>query len=697
MFVNATPVWAKRQELNTNLVFLSKVGSLLSPVIHVTAVNFYRLFVNGKFVSFGPARTVYGYARVDEISLAGLLDKAENEIKIEVAGYNCRSLSTCIQPSFLCCELFEAGKSVLYTGKDFDCFVNEQKLQKVMRYSAQRHFSEVYDLSCPVLGKKIEVFPIEKSPKFIDRIATYPRYEVKDASLFGKGKFVTDETIPFHSRYSFENTLDYWGAFPDSEVVSKPRYWAEKQRFLDCDKANLPLLVNEGEYALFDFGKVETGFFSLCAVAQEDCDIVLAWTELGNPSSFAFTDMNARNVIEYFVPKGEKLDFFSFEPYTAKKIAVTLKSGSATVEKVSVRTFERDASGLIDHKVSDPTLKAIYDAGVRTFVQNALDIFMDCPSRERAGWQCDSFFTGRTEHFLFGKVPTEDAYLQNYRLFSNHEKLLPDGVLPMTCPSDIQMVNGNGRFIPQWAMWYVIETYEYLTYRNKAMDKELFRESIFKFTAYLEKFENELGLLEKLESWNFVEWSDANKWTHDVNFPTNFLYAHLLTCVGKLYDMPSLTVKADKIRATARKLSFDGEVFIDNAVRNDKGELIRTNNCSEACQYYALLFGGVSIDDEKYAFLKEQVHTNFLSFDKKHRNFTPVNAFIGLYLRLVFLMDYGDGELLKNDLVYFFGGMVEETSTLWEYRQRGVGSQDHGFASLACIAVVKAEELLAKN
>ena len=33
--------------------------------------------------------------------------------------------------------------------------------------------------------------------------------------------------------------------------------------------------------------------------------------------------------------------------------------------------------------------------------------------------------------------------------------------------------------------------------------------------------------------------------------------------------MPELTAKADKIRETIRKQSFDGEFFVDNAVRKD--------------------------------------------------------------------------------------------------------------------------------
>ena len=38
----------------------------------------------------------------------------------------------------------------------------------------------------------------------------------------------------------------------------------------------------------------------------------------------------------------------------------------------------------------------------------------------------------------------------------------------------------------------------------------------------MERYENGEGLLQNLPSWNFVEWSKANTWVQDVNYPTNF-------------------------------------------------------------------------------------------------------------------------------------------------------------------------------
>jgi len=48
------------------------------------------------------------------------------------------------------------------------------------------------------------------------------------------------------------------------------------------------------------------------------------------------------------------------------------------------------------------THPSLRQAAVETFRQNVLDVYMDCPSRERGGWLCDSFFTSRIEKLLTG-------------------------------------------------------------------------------------------------------------------------------------------------------------------------------------------------------------------------------------------------------------------------------------------------------
>jgi alpha-L-rhamnosidase len=281
----------------------------------------------------------------------------------------------------------------------------------------------------------------------------------------------------------------------------------------------------------------------------------------------------------------------------------------------------------------------------------------------------------------------EEAFLENYRLYQN-EGELPQGVLPMCYPSDLE---DSGQFIPQWDMWYVIEVCEYLLERNPSMDKELFRDSVFGVVNFLRQYENEDGLLEKLPSWNFVEWSKANSWTQDVNYPTNFLYAKVLDSVGRAFNVQAFLDQADAVRKTTAEKAFDGELFVDHAVRNEQGALVNLTDTSEAGQYYALLFGGIDWNEKKYEKLKGYI---FHGFDgvEKNRDFVEVNAFIGFYLRIVYLMEKKELSLLKADILRFFGGMEEQTGTLWEYKE-GFGSRDHGFASLAALAAVMVDEI----
>jgi alpha-L-rhamnosidase len=238
-------------------------------------------------------------------------------------------------------------------------------------------------------------------------------------------------------------------------------------------------------------------------------------------------------------------------------------------------------------------------------------------------------------------------------------------------------------------MWYVLEVEEYLTQRNKSVSPDIFRKSVEGIVSYLADYENEDGLLENLPSWNFVEWSDANTWTQNVNYPTNFLYSEMLLAAYRLYGVEEWRERAERARATARERSFDGKLFTDNAVRNESGSLVNTGNTSEACQYYALLFGGADLNAPEYAYLKNCVLHGFDEVAASDRRFVPVNAFIGLYLRIKFLLDNGYTDILLSELNGFFGGMVEKTGTLWEMREPQC-SLDHGFASYVAYAIGKA-------
>ena len=694
MFLRAKPIFPKDKstELHTYATFRTVLPSLRGATLHLTASSFYRAWVNGQFLGFGPARTAAGYARVDSLALDAYHKDGENELVIEVVSYVCRSLSTVYQPGFVCAEVRREDEVLAYTGRDFTAYLPATKLQKVMRYTVQRHFSEVWDLSDRAQADAqtpVETELLSLDLTYLARTAPYVDYtNLSLAGSCSRGTLATDpEKPPREKIYSFPPDA-YWGCFESSEIHYHPFEWLYgcKQTKTGGGEA-LPLTLQEGEYAMFDPALLETGFLFFQAYAHSDSDLVIGYSEDSSPDLFEYSNISGYNALEYLLQGDKSTTAMSFEPYTCRWLIVCVKKGAVTLEKLGIKRFENNVSAIEIPALPTPELESIYRAAIRTYAHNAVDVYSDCPSRERAGWLCDSYFTAKTEYALFGTTAVEDAFLENYRLY-RYNGDLPKGMIPMCFPADVPL-EGRGQYIPQWSMWYIVELEEYLNQRNTSVDRELFRDSVEGLLAFYAQYENEDGLLERLPNWNFVEWSVANNWTLDVNYPTNFLYAQVLESAYRIFGDEHLLCRAREVREKTIEQSFNGRVFLDHAVRDENGTLHRLDDCSEACQYYALLFGGIGLDDPKFATLKHLVLEEFTPDRTSYPEIHPVNAFIGAYLRLEVLMKFRQYDLLLSDITGFFGHMGSATGTLWEYRQPK-GSRDHGFASFALVAMRRA-------
>jgi alpha-L-rhamnosidase len=300
---------------------------------------------------------------------------------------------------------------------------------------------------------------------------------------------------------------------------------------------------------------------------------------------------------------------------------------------------------------------------------------MDCPSRERAGWLCDSFFTARSAANLSGNSKVERNFLENFLLPERFENI-PRGMLPMCYPAD----HYNGTFIPNWALWFVLQLEEYQMRSGDRQLVEALRPRVLALFDYFKKFRNEDGLLEKLDGWVFVEWSKANDFVQDVNYPTNMLYASAMAAAGRIYNIPELTQEAERIRGLIRRQSFDGEFFLDHAVRRG-GKLEWPHDRSEVSQYFAFFFDVAT--PESHPGLWRTVTDTFgpeRENTKALPDVYPANAFVGNVMRMEILSRYGRAAQVLKESVEFFYPMAVATGTLWENMDTSA-SCNHGFAS----------------
>ena len=663
-------------------------------VLRITGSSVYRIWLNGKFVGYGPARATKGFFRMDEWPLAAKVGR--NDLRIEVSAYNCSNFYIPEQPPFIQAEVVAGDRVLAATGvgtrdacpyhADFRAY-ETPRVTKCSRYSYQRAFGEAYRLVPDWKGAEL---PLVERPtvRVIERIAAYPKFEVinglkpvsatevswKEPATFRKARWI-DDTKPWVKCYKpQELDVNLWYELQCTSVRRSEQGAIGRTGVSP---------VHAGHGVQYDAGINTTGFIGMEVECRKAGTLYVAFDEIlmeGVVNPIRYTVCNA---VRYDMMPG-KYRIENFEPYTFRYIHAYTVDGDFTVSNVFVRTYRSPAADKASFKSSDAAIDGVFKAAKETFAQNAVDVFTDCPSRERAGWLCDSFFLGRTAALLTGSTELERLFVQNYLLPEKFSDM-PDGMLPMCYPSD----HGSGRYIPNWAMWFVIEVGEYLERSGDRATVDALRPRLEKLVNFLWKYRNSDGLLEKLPSWVFVEWSKANDYVQDVSYPSNATWAEVLDAMDRMYGRPDLAAEARRVRETIRRQSWTGRWFCDNAVRREDGTLKPTGNCTETCQYYMFMFGVAT--KESHPSLWNTLVTEFgpdRRETKKHPEIYFSNAFIGNYLRLELLSRAGLGRQLLDETKGYFSFMAERTGTLWEYVSDWK-SCNHGFASYAAALYVR--------
>lgn len=656
-------------EKNVTLAWVYTSAERRGGTLRLACASCAQVFADGELVGFAPMRAAHGYARIAEFALPPF-----RTLVIAVAGYNINSFWLPFSRPFCAAELHCGGEVLDLTA--FACVRLDDRVQRVPRFSYQRCFLEDYVFDGRrgrLFAGDASVYPAVRavrvpSPAWLPVRTHLPRLVRREAVFLRSAGVGIDPSRPVlrdrTQTHVGEELLGYSVAeWEDAPVDEACRFVFDGE--------------GEGLYSLFDLGRVITGFPVLNVRAEGNCTLYLLFGEIaqeGRPD-FDFLRDSTSNCIKYRLAAGEHR-LLAFEPYAMRYLRAVC-FGSVQVCACGIAEYENPDTGAFRFRIADERYSAVLAAAVETFRQNAVDLLTDCPSRERAGWLSDSYFSSAAERLFTGENLVEEAFLENYALADKSG--LPQGMIPMCYPADCY-----AGYIPNWAMWYILEVHKYVRITGNRAVADAARENIRGIVEYFLARENEEELLEDLDGWVFVEWSAANDASHvcGVNFPSNMCWSKCLECVGELYGLPSLTKKAGRVREAVRRLGFDGTFFVDNSVRGADGRLVQTGLLTEVCQYYAFWFGVATParDPALYALMRDR----FGAFraEEYRPDVAPCNAMYGIYMRLDLLMREGDTERLARECMAYFYGMACRTGTLWE-NDKPSASCVHGFASYA--------------
>lgn len=689
--------------------YCSEDGELMLSGItaRLTARNFYRLYINGEIIMHGPARTAHGYARVDEIDVTWYLEPGLNHIAIEVEAfgnehplYNRYSNDCTMEDGMVIAELSCGDKVLCATGRDgWQACRIAARAANAERISHSREVIEIYRPDDQYylwkLGKSafVPAAPIASEPVYLAHEALQPTLEESffdDLVGFGSCYIDPDKRIEtlFYEHSPAYETL---GEHPCADC----RRTVEVAFGGTCAEngdEGLTLWGDDGMYATFDGGESRVGFIRLVVSCECAGVIDVVHSELlDTDGSIPYYHNVAARL---HVPAGLS-EFVAFEPCLVRYVKLYFRgTGAVTVHSLSVLDYAYPDEHRTGFSCSDENINRLYAAAKKTLLLNTLDIFMDCPERERGGWLCDSLWTARAAALMLADPRVEREFLENFLLTpadGMFHGFFPE-VYPALKPSYRDMTG-----ITTWSLWLGCEIAEYISRTGDIAFRDEFAPRVEAFVKGTRDFVGKSGLLENLP-WLFIDWSQSNRAENNqpVSTAANALYAYMLISLGKTFERPEWMAEGERVRAVLKAAVIGGgdaatlKYIPDSFTVDEQGGLHGRGVYSEAAMFTAVWSG---LFEKGECPMLDRALTEKMGpapLYAKDPMLGTSNLFIGLCIRLDMLTRMGAWEKMYEDMLAIYMPQLKEgPGTLWENEMIDTSSRCHGFAAHAGVHLLR--------
>ena len=721
----ALPIWGEQLSESYNQFLGFRANLTLEEgrdvIIRLVARTFYRLFLNGEPVMNGPARTTKGYCRIDEIQkrLRGTV-----KIAVEVTAFSKDkrySNDHTMEPGMLAVEVLDAASGEIltstgdgnwrYTELSYrvgmtDLMSHCRGIVEYYRLSPQNLFWTTLEQDMPEFTFCSPVI-LPEQISWLERRAPYPTYA---AIPFERLEQVTEIKCPANDEKDSasraetpEQVLERkrMETAREDEMISLAKIvnpgWEKlvppENRFLESllsehdtlftgacretvyqGKRALELLHGDGNTAFtFSIPALEVGFLHLLVQAEKKTVLDIINTDHLNAEGCV--DSNSY-VCRYELEPGT-YDLLTMEPKLCQYVKLIVRTtGKVKLSYPELLDDTYPDQETCTFRCSDGDLNRIYEGAKRTLRLNTLDIFMDCPERERGGWLCDSYFSGYAAWQLFGDLKVEQDFLENFLLTDASD--YRDGFFPEVYPGSNASKGDPG--IETWSFWLLAELE---SYAKRAKDRTFLDQHYPRVKAFLDGVKTHLGESGLFEHFSilFVDWSLSNHpvCLEPISLPVNCLIACAYRLMGELYGQDEwkqlaaqVTRRIEEVWRQIRKMSdgcrYENGHFIGNGVRTESGIALE-------------FWSGFHKEDLtlRRQFLDEM---GPCPKERPNPNIGGLNLFIGMMIRFEVLARLGETKRLLTEMKSVYLPQLREgQGTLFEGIQAKAGC--HGFNGMA--------------
>ncbi|MHA8080840.1 alpha-L-rhamnosidase-related protein [Aquirufa regiilacus] len=469
--------------------FQKKVSLAEKPskcLIHVSGDNRYKLYINGTWVSAGPARGDLYFWNFETLDIAPYLNAGGNTIEALVwnEGKGKSEAQISYATGFIL-QADDAAQAVFNTNMDWTVAKNVGVSPLAVRVPGYY-----------VAGAgELQEYAKGWSP-FISAKSLGPGL-TKGASIDAKGWML------------------YPSAIPSMELTS--------QRFASIRKGEGDLIhgkammipANSSVDLWIDQGVLTNAYPQLTFSGGKDAKIGLTYAEgLYEKKALSTTTKNSNH-------KGNRNDIEN-KYWLGRKDSLIADGASHTFESMTYRTFryvrltvktEAEALTLQDFKSvftgfpfqakaslksDNPLIPQLLDVGFRTARLCAMETYMDCPYYEQLQYIGDARIQALVSMYYAG-----DERLVRQALDHMDHSRIAEGITLSRYPTDLHQQ------IPTFSLWYIGMLHDYLRYGKDPSFLKNKLAGMRGILDYFARFEGTDGTLQNIPYWTFSDWVNA--------------------------------------------------------------------------------------------------------------------------------------------------------------------------------------------
>lgn len=465
-------------------------------IIHVSADNHYKLYVNGKLASAGPTRGDLHYWHYETVDISGLLTVGQNTVAAMVwneAEYR-PEYQISLRTSFII-QGNTTAEEILNTNNSWKCMEDKA-------------FAPVWGYFASINGESVDMNKIISnwnSPEFDDSL--WPAA----LSLWrGQPKGLSDGF-----GYMLVPSL-----LPPMEMTYQPITIVRKVYGLDSFSIlHLPLTIpaNKKVTILLDQTCETNAYPAIKFSGGKGAKISLGYAESLYVTGSNYQNKGNRDEVEGKDFRGLTDDIisngqpeqsytsFNFRTYRYMQLTVQTLNTSLVIDSLygtfTAYPFKAEAVFNTDNA----EIRQILDIGWRTARLNAYDNYFTGQYYERLQYIGDARIQAMISYFY-----SKDDRLTRNALEQINQSLLPEGITLSRYPTQ------STQIIPTFSLLYIGMLHDYWMYRNdNAFIKDKLA-SVRAILGFFSKYQQADGSLHGTPYWNFVDWADGKNWDFGV-------------------------------------------------------------------------------------------------------------------------------------------------------------------------------------